>query len=157
MSYEVEFVDLQEQHIAVVRARVAHQGIAEFLGQAFGEVMGAVARQGLPVAGAPFGRYRPTDDGGWDIEAGFPVHGTLSAEGRVEPSVLPAGRAAKTLHVGGYAEVAAAYQAATAWLTDNGYVPAGVPWECYLDGPEVPRPRTEVFLPCHAAAPVHAG
>jgi effector-binding domain-containing protein len=60
------------------------------------------------------------------------------------------------MHVGDYAGLGAAYEAATAWLTDNGYVVTGEPWECYLDGPEVPEPRTEVFIPCTEARPHHA-
>ena len=58
----------------------------------FGEVVGTAEQQGVGVAGAPFARYRPADDGGWDIEAGFPVTGTVSASGRVEPVTLPGGR-----------------------------------------------------------------
>lgn len=34
-------------------------------------------------------------------------------------------------------------------------VTAGAPWECYLDGPEVPEPRTGVFIPCVPARPHH--
>jgi hypothetical protein len=28
-----------------------------------------------------------------------------------------------------------------------------MPWECYLDDPEVPAPRTEVFMPCRPLRP----
>lgn len=157
MRYDVELIDLQEQHTASIREHVAHDGIPTFLGQAFGEVMGVVARQGLQPSGAPFARYRPTDDGGWDIEAGFPVRAAVTAEGRVQPGTLPGGRVARTLHVGDYAALGEAYSATQGWLIDNGYVTAGEPWECYLDGPEVAQPRTEVFFPCHEAAPVHVG
>ncbi|HSE72328.1 MAG TPA: GyrI-like domain-containing protein [Nocardioidaceae bacterium] len=156
MTYTVQLVDLQEQPAAVVRGHVTHEGIADFLGPAFGEVIGAVEREGGHPVGAPFGRYRPTDDGGWDLTAGFPVSRPVTPAGRVEPETLPGGRAARTLHVGDYAGLAAAYEAAMAWLTDNGYVVTGEPWECYLDGPEVPEPRTEVFIPCTEARPHHA-
>ncbi len=154
MRYEVELVDLQQQHTAVVREHVARDAIADFLGPAFGEVMAAAARQGLQVSGAPYGRYLPAVDGGWDIEAGFPVDGEIAEEGRVRPATLPGGRTARTLHVGNYADVAAAYDATKSWLVDNGYVEAGDPWECYLDGPEVAQPRTELFVPCHEARPL---
>lgn len=147
-SYTVELVDLQEQQCAVVRERVAHDGIGPFVGRAFGSVMTVLARQGVPVAGPPFGRYFPTADGGWDVEAGFPVHGTVTAEGDVVPAVLPGGSAARTLHVGDYGGLGAAYDATRQWVIDNGHVPDGAPWECYLDGPEVANPRTEVFMPC---------
>ena len=148
MSYDIELVNVLEQPAAVVRARVAHHGIAEFLGPAFGDVMTALQRQGLQPAGPPFGRYRPAEDGGWDITAGFPVGDTVTAEGRVEAMTLPGGPVARTLHVGDYGSLAMAYEAVSAWLGDHGYTAAGEPWECYLDEPEVVPPRTEVWFPC---------
>ena len=148
MRYEVEMVDLQEQPTAVVRGRVPRDGIAAFVGHAFGAVMAAVAQQGRQVAGAPYARYLRMDDEGWDVEAGFPVRQAVAPAGEVQPSTLPGGRTARTLHVGDYAALGGAYDALKGWVVDNGYVPDGEPWECYLDEPGVPEPRTEVFMPC---------
>jgi effector-binding domain-containing protein len=153
MGYEMQFVDLQAQDTAVVRGHVTHEGIAEFLGPAFADTMGLAGQQGVDVTGAPFGRYRPADDGGWDIAVGFPVARPVTPDGRVEAGVLPGGRAARTMHVGDYGALGAAYEAVLAWLTDNGYVMSDEPWECYLDGPDVDEPRTEVFVPCSPARP----
>ena len=151
MSYEVTLADLPEQRTAVVCGHAdTSDGIADFLGGAYGEVMGLVERQHLQPAGMPFGRYRITADG-FDIEAGIGVEGDLRPEGRVEASTLPGGRTARTVHVGAYSGVAAAYEAVAGWLKDNGYVSTDAPWECYLDEPSVPKPRTEVFFPCREA------
>lgn len=152
MDYDIQLVDRPEQPAAVVRGRVSHEGIGAFLGPAFGEVMAAAASQGLHVMGPPFGRYRALDGGDWDLQAGFPVNAALTAAGRVEPAELPAGPLARTVHVGDYAGVGAAYEAVTSWLAAQGYAAAGEPWECYLDGPEVENPRTEVFFPCRKTA-----
>lgn len=157
MGTEIELVDLQEQHAAVVRGHVKASGIKEFLGGAFGEVLTLVTSQHLGLAGAPFGRYQPAKGGFFDVEAGFPLHGEVQPEGRVVATSLPGGRAGRILHVGGYDTVDKSYQTLSDWLIDNGYVAEGTPWECYLDGPEVPDPRTEIFMPCHEAAPVHGG
>ena len=151
MESDVTEAELTERPTAVVRGHVPHDGMAGFLGEAFGAVMGTVGRQGLAVDGPPFARYGMADDGGWDIEAGFPVSAPAAAEGPVEPSSLPGGRVARTLHVGPYAGVAAAYSALTAYLGEHGLVPTGGPWESYLDGPEVAMPRTEVCFPCRPA------
>lgn len=152
MSYDVAEVDLPERPAATVRGHVAHDGIPAFLGSAFGEVVGAVGPRGLGPAGPAFARYRAADDGGWDIEAGFPLLAPLGeASGRVESTTLPAGPAARTLHVGDYGSLGAAYEAVSTWLTEHGRVGAGEPWECYLDGPEVEEPRTEVYVPCRPA------
>jgi hypothetical protein len=152
-TYDITLADLQEQHAAVVRGHVATEQIPDFLGGAFGEAAGAAAAQGLTLTGPPFARYSVPDEGRFDIEAGFPVSGAVTAVGRVEPRTLPGGTAARTMHVGAYDAVGAAYEAVQTYLTDNGYEPSGAPWECYLDDPEVESPRTEVVLPCRPARP----
>ena len=40
-----------------------------------------------------------------------------------------------------------AYEALETYLSKNGYEPAGAAWECYLDEPDVPEPRTKVYQP----------
>lgn len=150
MTYTVSFADLQAQDVAVVHGHVDVGHLPEFLGGAYEEVAGTVAAQGLSIAGAPFGRYRP-DETGFEVAAGFPVSAAVRPEGRVVPDRLPEGRVAHTLHVGSYDAVAAAYEAAEKYVVDNGFEPAGPPWELYLDEPDVAEPRTEVFLPCREA------
>ncbi len=147
MDHHVEHVELDEQPTAVVHALVPKEGIAEFLGGAFGEVMGVIGAQGLRPDGMPFGCYVPTPDG-FQVEAGFPTSARVEPAGRVVPSVLPKGHAVVVQHKGPYSGVGAAYEAAEAWLADNGWEGTGPPWEAYLDGPEVAEPRTNVYHPC---------
>ena len=149
MGYEVELVDLQEQQTAVVRGHVTLDDVADFLGGAFEEVVRTLGSQGSAPAGPPFAQYAVRSDG-FDVEAGFPTRSPVEPTGRVTPGDLPGGQVARTLHHGAYGEVAAAYDALGAWLTDNGYRPAGAPWESYLDGPDVAEPRTIVYFPCVA-------
>lgn len=151
----MQFVDLQEQHVAIVKGHVTVDEMPEFLGGAFSEVINVLDEQGLHPTGAPFGRYSMPEGGAFDAEIGFPCNDVVKPEGRVEACELPGGRVARTMHVGPYGDVGAAYEAAIAWLTEEGYVVEGRPWECYLDGPEVAEPRTEVFIPCTPAHPVH--
>jgi effector-binding domain-containing protein len=145
MDYEIEVIELEPQDTAVFRGHVAHSGIGDFLGLAFRQVMGALGV--APVAGPPFARYDMTDDG-FDVEGGFPVAAPFPGSGQVEGSTLPGGPAAKTMHVGSYMGLGAAYSALEEWLGANGYEATGSPWETYLDDPEVPEPRTLVFCPC---------
>jgi effector-binding domain-containing protein len=147
MDYHVEQVELAEQPTAVVRAVVPEAGVPEFLGGAFGEVMGVMGAQGLHVVGMPFGCYVPTADG-IEVEAGFPTSAPVSPVGRVVGSTLPAGPAIRLLHQGPYSAVPLAYETAEKWLSDNDREASGPPWEAYLDGPEVAEPRTLVFVPC---------
>jgi effector-binding domain-containing protein len=134
----------------VIRQRVTLEELPAFLGKAFGEILRVAGQQQATPTGPPYGRYRPTD-GGFDVEVGFPVSAPVKHDLRVEPGTLPAGRAAKTMHVGDYSEVGAAYEDVQKWLADHDLVPHGPPFECYLDGPDVPNPRTEVYFPCRSA------
>lgn len=147
MEYAVTLEQRVEQPAAVVRGHVTVEEIPAFIGGAFGEVVAALDAQQFVPSGPPFGRYRIVDDG-FDVEAGFPTSSTVAATGRVEPTVLPGGPVATTMHVGSYDEVSAAYAAVQEWVGSSGYVVAGDPWECYLDGPDVPEPRTLVCFPC---------
>lgn len=148
--YDVELVTVPAQPAAVVSGQVGHGGIAAFLSEAFGQVQAVLNEQNVPPAGPPFARYRLTGNG-FDIEAGFPVHGSLTPTKRVATVELPGGPAAQTLHRGDYAGLRAAYEAVEAWLADNGYVAAGAPWESYLDDPDAEQPRTLVTYPCTSA------
>lgn len=149
-GYQVELVELEPQEVAVVRGHVTVDGIPGFLGGAYAEVMAALGGQRLTPSGPPFARYEQTADG-FEVEAGFPVAGTVTPSGRVVAGRLPGGSAASVLHRGSYGGLAAAYRAAGDWLTTNGYVAAGAAWESYLDGPDVPEPRTLVRFPCRRA------
>lgn len=145
MSYEVEVVERSVQDTAVVRGRVAHDGVGAFIGAAFGEVMAAVGS--VPIVGPPFCRMDMTGDE-FLLEVGFPVAEPIEPAGRVVPSTLPGGEVATALHTGPYDQVGPVYFAVEEWLRANGYESTGAPWEAYLDGPEVPEPRTIVSWPC---------
>lgn len=95
MDSHVERVELKEQPTAVVRGRVPADGIAEFLGGVFGQVMRVISSQGLRPDGMPFGWCVPTPDG-LQVEAGFPTGATVEPAGRPSRPVLAdpgAGRA----------------------------------------------------------------
>jgi effector-binding domain-containing protein len=107
-----------------------------------------LARQGLSPVGPPFGRFEPTADGSLQVETGFPVALPVERIGRVAPDQLPGGTVARLLYRGRYDGLGEAYVTATEWVEAHGYRVSGPPWECYLDDPDVPEPRTEVFVPC---------
>jgi len=148
----VELAQLQPQTAAVVREHVATDRIAEFLGSAYREIMIALDEQDLAPAGPPFGRWQPQGDG-FDAEAGFPSTGPVAPAGRVQPQMLPGGLAATAVHHGDYAGLGTTYRVLSDWIADHGYVTTGQPWECYLDEPDVPEPRTQVYLPCAGGPP----
>lgn len=147
MNYDIDVIDIAPTTTLVVQADVPADGIAAFLNGAFSESADAARRQGLTFAGPPFGRYHRLDDGGFQIEAGFPVEGTPRPAGRVLVGSLPGGRVAQTVHRGPYETVDVAYGAVTDWLGDRRMVATGEPWESYLDEPGVSAPRTLIRFP----------
>jgi effector-binding domain-containing protein len=148
MTYDVNFVELPEQHTAVRRGHVPHTGIPEFLGGAFGAVGAALGMAHLEPAGPPFAKYAMHEDGTWDIEAGFPVIDPIEGNGDVEPGLLPGGTVATTVHQGSYDRLSDAYLAVQAFVEAGGMTPTGDAWESYLDEPDVAEPRTVVNMSC---------
>lgn len=147
MTHEITEVDLPEQPTAVVRDRALPATISEVLGRSFGSVARAAAVQGRQLTGPPFARYHTMDESGWELEAGFPVDAPVVADGEVEPSTLPACRAARLVHTGPYDTVGEAWGEASAWLAEHGHVATEAPWESYLDEPGVEQPRTLIVMP----------
>ena len=143
---EIQTAMLQPQPTAVVRGHVGVADLPGFLGTAFGETVQALTAQRHAPAGPPFARYRLSESG-FDVEAGFPSTGPITATGSVEPGELPGGPAAEVTYRGDYSGVAEAYQATARWIAEHGYTAAGDAWEAYLDEPGVAEPRTVVRMP----------
>ena len=150
MSYDIHTVEIESQHAAVVTGTCSMDEVGKFVGEAFERVLGALAHEAVAVDGKPFARYDMVD-GGFRVEAGFPCPANLDLDGEVHTVTLPGGTAVVTTHVGAYSDVAAAYRAIEQWFAASGHRPTGAPWETYLDGPEVPMPRTSVTWPCTLA------
>lgn len=150
MTYDITLETMTERPAAVVTATLPVASIGPFVGEAFGLVMQALGAAHSFPAGEPFASYRMHGDT-FDVSAGFPVAAPVAASGRIVPFTLPGGTVATTMHIGPYDGVAAAYDAIMVWLGQEHLVPAGDPWEVYLDGPEVAMPRTRVCVPCRPA------
>jgi effector-binding domain-containing protein len=151
--YEVTERVLAEQPTAVVRRRLEVPQIEGWIGSAFHQVLGAVTAAGSTVVGPPFARYHKVAATAvcFDIEAGFPVATPIESDpdSDVQPSRLPGGPVAATVHAGPYEAMTPAYEALDAWIADHQGTPDGSPWECYLSPPEGPPEmwRTEVVQP----------
>jgi effector-binding domain-containing protein len=155
-TYEVETRTLEEEQTAVVFATVTPDAISACLGHAFEATARYLAKWGAGPVGMPFARYHRLDDGRIEVEAGFAAITPVAGEADVEPSDLPAGPAAVTMHVGPYDAIGSAYDALGSWIEAHGGVATGDPYERYLTDPnENPDPttwRTEVVAPYRPAS-----
>ena len=118
-------------HLTIPRAEMPH-----VMGPAIGELMAAVAAQGLAPDGPLFAHHLRMDPATFDFEVGVPVKSSIVAAGRVTPGRWPATKVARTIYTGSYEGLGAAWGEFDAWIATHGHVPAADLWECYLAGPE---------------------
>jgi len=116
--------------------RISDLADTDFYSRAFTAVSAELGKQGLTPAGPPVALYSGDGKETADITAGFPTQQTaLPAEGLVA-AVLPAGRAAVTVHEGAYDTITTTYSELTAWFEKEHLIPGPVMWEEYLVGPD---------------------
>ena len=147
---DVEVLDVPSETVARVRRRVPVEGMSEFFGPAFEQVMHAVPEAGGRVAGPPFGWYHgmPTDT--VDVSAGFPVSGDVHVpDGGVVVEERPGGRAAVAVHVGDYDSLQETYAKVMAWMAEHSLEPRADMWEEYLSEPKGDPStwRTRIVIP----------
>ena len=126
----------EARHTATIRLTIPRAEIQNVMGPAIGEVMAAVAAQGLAPAGPVFSQHFKMDPATFDFEIGVPVATPFSPMGRVNPNQLPAATVARTVYHGGYEGLGAAWGEFGAWMAANGHIAAESLWEFYATGPE---------------------
>jgi effector-binding domain-containing protein len=150
ITYEVTSRTLAREFTAVVRGEMPPDELGGWLAGVFKTVYDYLLDLGVEPIGAPFARYTFLADT-IAVEAGLRVPDEIPGDGVVEPSALPGGAAAVTIHMGNYAHLDKAYGAVHRWLDDHGYAPAGPHWEVYFTDPtEEPDParwRTDLVVP----------
>ena len=152
MSHDPQLQDRPAQHYAGIRTTVPMDGISGAVDEAFPELFGWLARNGIAPAGAPFIRYLVIDMAAeLRLELGVPVASPVTGSGRVQSGVLPGGRYVVLRHIGPYDGLIGANAALQQWAAERGVefdswdTPEGQAWrsraEHYLTNPaEEPDP-----------------
>jgi effector-binding domain-containing protein len=139
------------QLAAVIRLTIPRAEIRNVMGPGIGELLAAVAAQGIAPAGPVFSHHLRMDPGIFDFEVGVPVAKPVSPAGRVKLGELPSKKVARTVYHGAYEGLGAAWGEFDVWIKANRHTPAPDLWECYVAGPESsPDPanwRTELNRP----------
>jgi effector-binding domain-containing protein len=141
-------VQTKTQPAAVIRLTVPRGEIGTVMGPAIGEVMSAVAAQGVKPAGPVFSHHFKMDPKVFDFEIGVPVESPVRAAGRVKPGELPGATVARTVYRGPYEGLGKAWGEFDSWITENKHEPSPNLWESYVSGPEAGAiPATELNRP----------
>jgi effector-binding domain-containing protein len=146
-----QITSIAEQLTAVIRLTIPRAEIRTVMGPGIGELMAAVAAQGIATAGPWFTHHLRMDPHTFDFEIGVPVMAPVVAAGRVKAGQLPATKVARTVFHGAYEGLPAAWGEFDAWIAAKGHTRGVDLWECYVAGPESnPDPatwRTELNRP----------
>ncbi|MCB1235207.1 MAG: GyrI-like domain-containing protein [Verrucomicrobiae bacterium] len=129
---------------AVVRLTIPRDQIREHMGAAIGEVMEAVAAQGVGPAGPLYSFHFSLPPDQFDFEVGIPVSGAFTPAGRVRPGELPAMSAVRTVYTGPYEGLGEAWGEFKDRIAQGGREIAEIFWERYLTDP-VSEPDSSRF------------
>src|SRR6266853_4304368 len=139
------------QGAAVMRLTIPRSEMMKVFGPAVGELMAALAAQGVEPVGAVFAHQLKMSPDIFDFELGVQVSAPVKATGRVKPGQLPAVKVARAVYSGPYDCLPSAWGEFDKWMRANGHEQAENLWEVYSVGPQSsPDPanwRTELNRP----------
>ena len=141
MSFKCELVELTSRPALTIRTRITAQEIPQVFGDGFYEIGKYLEEVKAPLPDTAFAIYYNMDMQDLDIEFGVPLSQSLNGKDQIQASETPGGKSASCIHIGPYSEVEAAYNALFKWIKDNGYEPAGVAYEIYLNDPQETPPE----------------
>lgn len=149
------------QNTIGIRVWAAPSEFPTLIPQTHDEVMSWLKSQGVAPSGPPIVRYHVINmDEKLEIEMAWPVANAMTGNGRIQPSVLPAGRYAWVLYTGDYSGLMDANRVLVEWAKANNVAwdrwddPKGDAFACryenYITDPgEEPDPtkwETEVLI-----------
>ena len=140
---------LEARPSVAVRTAVQLQEIGDKIGELMPVVM-AVASES--ASGPVYARWHGWDlaTGDGDMELGIPVAQHVPGSGDVQPTELPAGRAAVYWHVGPYDDLRNSWEVVRDWVSAKGLTSRAAPWEEYCSDCSVTPPeqlRTRIVWP----------
>jgi effector-binding domain-containing protein len=150
----VVVVELAETPAMTITTTAKMEEVGTILADVLPAVFNHVFGLGGATVGMPFARYRDNGDGTFVIEGGAAVVEHVDETDRIKATTLPAGPAAKLVHVGPYEGLPTAHATIDKWLADTGREAAGDPWEVYAtdpgEEPDSSKWVTEVYYPLKA-------
>ena len=131
-----QIIQTAAQDAAVIRLTIPKSEMRKVFGPAVGELMAALAAQGVEPVGAVFAHHLKLTPDSFDFELGVKVSSPARASGRVKPGRLPAAKVARMVYSGPYEGLPSAWGEFDGWMRANGHAQAENLWEVYSVGPQ---------------------
>jgi effector-binding domain-containing protein len=131
-----QIINTNVQEAAVIHLTVPRNEMMKVFGPAVGELMAALAAQGVEPIGAVFAHHLKMSPDSFDFELGVKVAAPMKPAGRVKPGRLPSSKVARTVYSGPYEGLPAAWGEFNTWMKANGHEQAEDLWEVYSVGPQ---------------------
>ncbi len=131
-----QIIRTDRQLMAFLHLMVPREEIREMMGPGIGEVMAAIAAQGLEPAGPWYTHHLKRPDTTFDFKICVPVDMPFAPTGRVKAGEWPAMKVARTIYHGSYDGLGVGWGEFEAWIAGSGHKTAKDLWERYVAGPE---------------------
>ena len=131
-----QIIQTDAQEAAVIHLTIPRSEMMKAFGPAVGELMAALAAQGVEPVGAVFAHHLKMSPDTFDFELGVKVLAPVKATGRVKPGQLPAVKVARTVYSGPYEGLPSAWGEFDKWMRANDHEQAENLWEVYSVGPQ---------------------
>ncbi len=131
-----EILRTAAQFTAALHLTTPRNQIGNVMALGIQEVRSAVAAQGIATNGPWFTHHLRMEPDLFDFEICLPVAAPINPAGRVQPSQWPAMRVARTIYVGPYERLGAAWGEFESWIAAQGQTGSADLYERYLVGPE---------------------
>lgn len=124
-AYQIEIKNSPALNILSARARMS----VDDFGRYFGTLFERIPKERVTPTGLNGARYfdQEFDPASSDIEVFLCIQEKEKADEVLEPSLC-----AMTVHRGGYSSLSEAYGALASWISENGYVLTGAPFDLYV-------------------------
>ncbi|HRZ75897.1 MAG TPA: SRPBCC family protein [Bacteroidales bacterium] len=134
---EIAVEERTAQPILAVRDSVDMQGMEAFFGESYGIIMEYLGAKELQPTGPPMSITLFWNETGKSlIEAAIPTAAEEKpGKGVLYARTIPASKVVRASHFGPYHTVGMTYTAVEAFMTAEGYLPAGPPMEIYVTDP----------------------
>ena len=99
-----QIIQTTNQLTAVIHLTIPREEIQNVTGPGIGELMAAIAAQGITPTGPWLSHHLKIAPDIWDFEISVPVSAPVVAAGRVSPSQWPAMKVARTVYHGPYSQ-----------------------------------------------------